>query len=83
LSSGAARSLRDSGLTCPLRNEAGDARAAIVARAAARPLSDHHAHSVERQAGLGHRGGEHDLAAAGPCGGDARTLRAWLQPPCK
>ena len=71
---GAAGALGDRGLARALGDEPRHPRRAIVARAAGEARIDHDADAVERQAGLGDRGREHELARARPA--RARSRRA-------
>ncbi len=61
---GAAGALGGGGLAHTLGGEARDACRAIIARPARQSGIDDDPHPVERQAGLGDRGGEHELACA-------------------
>ena len=61
---GPAGALGDRGLARPLGDQPGDPGAAIVARPPGEAAIDDDPDSVEGQAGLGDRGGEHELAPA-------------------
>ncbi len=78
LARGAAGALGDGSLARALGDEAGHARRAIIARSPRQTGIDHHRDAVERQAGLGDRGGEHDLAPAVRVGRDGGALRLGL-----
>lgn len=74
LSRGAAGALGDGGLAGAFGDEAGHAGGAVVTRPAREARIDHHRNTVERQARLGDRRRQHDLAAAVRVGCDGGAL---------
>ena len=74
LAGGAAGALGDGGAGGALGDEAGEADAAIVARAAGEAAVDHRRDMVEGDAGLGDGGREDELAGAGSGRGEGGAL---------
>ena len=73
----------DRGLAGALGDQPGQARGAVVARAAREAAIDDDADAVERQAGLGDRGREDQLARARRGRGDRGALRGGIELPCR
>jgi hypothetical protein len=79
LAAGAAGALGHRRLARPLGHQPGDPRGPVVARPAGEAGVDDDPHAVERQAGLGDRGGENHLAPAGGRCGDGGALGGGIE----